>query len=237
MKDRVAHLRKKTRFAVELRYPIAPGFLDRRGRVVSAVYPEVKKLPHWQVTDEQVVFLSAAKEPSLQFAIGLKRCLIVEEDPDSLQAFLDWMDKYMGFIHQSMGELIPKIDRLGVRFMEVVSTPKLTYEKARQTCLQEFHKTPVDLPLDYKDSQAILVHKYGRYAIGPTKAGDEWLSSVFQDAKKNVPEVGYAIDIDSFATDVSIGSKNDLVTAARSVAGLTLAVEEALFRGAKILDE
>jgi hypothetical protein len=237
MKDAVANRRQKTRFIVELRYPVASQFLDQRGHVIAAIHPHIEqRLQNWQSSLDQVVWTEESKVPRTQFVIHTKRAAVVVEDSDSLQAFIDLADRLLGLTYDQIGAWLRSVERIGVRFIEVVRPRENNYEEMNAVILDRFHKTPVELPLTYTDSQTILVHERGRYAIGPTKRGDEWLSTAFQHPTENVPEIGLAVDIDSFVANPTVKSRTELLAAVRSVLGITLSVEEALLRAAGALD-
>jgi hypothetical protein len=238
VKDPVERKRRKRRFIVEIRYPIVPEFLDLRGRLIGKIHPQIDKtFKNWQADLDSVLFTDDLKEPRAEFYLDTRRTSVVFEDPPSVSSFLDEAKRLLGFAYDQFGGHVRILARVGVRFIEVVDSPAQDYEALVAMVLDKFHKQLVGLPLEYTDSQVILVHKYGRYAIGPTKKGDQWLKQVFKDPASNVPDFGFAVDVDSFAQDVAIRSKADLIAACYNVLRLTTALEESLLRTAGALDD
>lgn len=231
----MAGFRRKTRFIVELRYEPVPQFFDVRGRVIGELHPVVKPLlPWWQADSGQILLTDSLERPRDQVVVGSQRTSVVLEDPASLSAFVAHAELVLDHTYGLMGAWWPAIRRLGVRFIEVVKTPHATYEATRSALLHTFHKLPVALPLTYIDSQAILVHERGRYGIGPTKRGDDWTKQVFQDDSKNMPDIGIAVDVDSFSSSFAVKSQADLLAVFHDVLQLSLAVEEGVLRAANV---
>jgi hypothetical protein len=229
--------RKKTRFVLELRNEAMPLFLDVRGRIVADVYPSIRKqFPHWQAEAGQVLFADRADRPKNQIVLGIRRSLVALEDASSLEEFTGLAEKVLQLAFPTMESGWRSLERVGIRFMEVATTPKATYDATRAHLLATFHKTPLDLPLEHTDSQAILVHKYGRYSIGPTRRKDDWLSTVFTEPDTNVPEIGVAIDIDSFAKGLDSKTADELLGHVRDVLTLTTTVEGSLFVAAGVVN-
>jgi hypothetical protein len=234
--DPVRIHRRKTRFIVELRYEAVPQFFDMRGRIIGELHLLLKKqFPHWRVSDEQILFAGDVAVPRDQFIISTKRTMFVLEDPPSLEDFVTRAEPLLRASHNYLGKWWPAVARLGVRFLEVVRTPHATHQATRVALLDAFHKNPLALPLTFTDSQAVLVHDRGRLGIGPTKLGDEWIAQVFQDSKANVPDIGIAVDVDSFEKSFEVATPEVLCQVFRSVLDLTMTVEAAALRALKVM--
>lgn len=233
----IAQHRKKTRFILELRYEAMPQFIDARGGLVATLLPTVKaEFPHWQVEPGQILFADGGEKPKNQIVLGTKRSLVIVEDGASLESFVTLAENVLQLAFPVMAAGWRVIDRIGVRFIEVARSPKPTYDSLRSHIVSTFHKTPLGLPLEHTDSQSVMVHKYGRYAIGPTKKKDDWLSTVFGAPDHGVPDIGVAIDVDSFVNGTKAHSIEALISGIRGVLSLTETVEEALFAAAGIVD-
>lgn len=233
----IAQARKKTRFVLELRNEAMPLFIDVRGQIVADVYPSIRKqFPHWQAEAGQVLFADRTERPKSQIILGIRRSLVAIEDASSLEEFTGLAEQVIQLAFPTMESGWQSLERIGVRFMEVAKTPKATYDATRAHVLGTFHRTPLDLPLEHTDSQAILVHKHGRYSIGPTRRKDEWLSSVFTDHDANVPEIGIAVDIDSYGTGLASKTIDELLEHVRDVMKMTTTVEESLFVAAGVVN-
>jgi hypothetical protein len=232
----VAQVRLKTRFIMELRYDPVPEFFDVRGKIIAEMHRNVKSfLPFWQSESGQIVLTNSLENNKDQLAVSSRRVLFALEDPPSVEVFIERAIESLHRVHGLMGVWWPAIQRLGVRFIEVVKSPHPTYEATRSSLIELFHKTPVTLPLTYIDSQAILVHERGRYGIGPTKRGDDWTKQAFQDDSTNVPDIGVAVDVDSYAPPFEVKDRLGLTTAFKGVVDLTLAVEESVLRAAHVI--
>ncbi len=237
MKDVVKNIRRKARYIIELRYEVIPEFIDTRGSIISKIHPIVlPQFRHWQLLDNQILFTDVLEKPTMEFLISANRISVIFEDAASLQAFIDQAIKLSGLAYDALGGRIKKIDRLGSRFIEVISSKDNTYDATLRKVLQKFHQDPVKLPLEYLDSLILMIHKYGRYSIGPTRKNDEWVMQNFKYHENNIPDVGIAVDIDSYATNIGINSKNDLKIGINAAIDLTVTIEEALLRGVGALD-
>jgi len=236
LKDLLKDHRKKGRFIVEIRFAAIPNFMDVRGEIISIVHPEIeKRCKHWKASDEHVLFLNDNDKPTQEFLIGMKRCFVALEDPGTMEEFSGFSAKMLGITYDRLGSWLKTITRFGVRFIEIVASTKSNYEETLSELLEKYHKLPFDIPLEYADSQAIIVHKYGRFGIGPTKKGDEWVQQIFKNIE-NVPDYGIAMDIDSYAKNISVSSKGEFLKAFQNVFNLTSTVEEMLARSAGVLD-
>jgi hypothetical protein len=237
LKDPIGRKRQKARFALELRYPIVPQFLDVRGQTIGAIHPKIiQRFKEWQLTEEQVVFLDNPAKPRYELVVGSKRTAVLMEDPDSLQLFADSADSYLEMSFEQLGKWIPRVDRIGARIISIISVKHGTsYAELQKDLLARFHKTPIDLPLEYTDSRALLVHKYGQFSIGPTREGDEWIKQIFRVTDTEMPAVGIALDVDSYVQNVDTPNIAPLMKAVRSVLDMSLVVEEAVLRGADAL--
>lgn len=233
----VEDARKKSRWVVEIRTDAMPLFVDTRGQLVADVFPLVRKdFPHWQAEQGQVLIADRNARPKNQIVLGIRQSLVVVEDAKSLSHFVSLVEQVIRAAYPTMSPGWSQIERVGVRVMEVARSPKATYEALRAHILEKFHKLPLDIPLEHVDSQVLLVHKYGRYSIGPTRVKDEWLGSVFVEPDESVPDIGVAVDIDSFVRDVSTKTADDLISTVNQVVTLTQTVEESLFAAAGIVD-
>ncbi len=238
MADPVMKLRKKTRFIAEARYFVTPAFFDNRGKYIQTIHPQIKdRLGHWSSTPTNILFGESAEQPVNQFFLSPQRISVALEDPSSVEDFATFAMKCFGLAYDSFEGTVKKIDRLGIRFVEVLEAPKSEdYEATLKRILERFHKIPFDLPLTYKDTMARLIHEHGSFSIGPARKGEAWIETQFGAPEENVPDVGIAVDIDSTHLHLEMRSKQDLLQCFRSVLGLTRSVEEALARGAGLLD-
>lgn len=230
MTDSLASLRRKIRCVAEARYPVEPRFLDVRGNIISAVHPSIRDhLPHWTSEPGSILFKDGIEVSVDQFLISTKQIGIILEDPGTLQRFEDVTVQYLGYAYDALGKWIDSVDRFGVRFLEVLVAPDIkAYDELRRRVLDSFHRVPTELSLTYTDSMVRLVHEHGSYTIGPAQRNEEWIRQIFGRPDRNVPDIGLALDIDSFVSGVAIKKKEDLIRVFRATLGMTLAVEEAL---------
>lgn len=229
MTDPVASLRQKTRFVVEMRFDVVPTFFDTKGEFIARTHPLITaRFPHWRANYDQVLFTEDLDHPVNQFLVSHKQVSVMLEDVP-LQEFADEADTLLGLAFDGLSKGLRKVSRCGVRFMGILNAKQASYEATKARALSEFHNNyRIDLPLEVVDSQAIIVHKYGRFGVGPTKRDDLWTKSVFQKPDKNVPEFGFALDVDSFAGDIAVGGRDAFITAFHDVLDLTVAVEQAI---------
>jgi hypothetical protein len=173
----------------------------------------------------------------LEFLISDSKILFVSEDSTSLQAFIDQANKLILIAFDSLEGRVKIIDRLGVRFIEILSSNNKSFEEVHKKFMDKIYKNPFNINLEYTDVQTILVHKYGRFGVGPTKKEDDWIKINFQQPEKNIPDFGIALDIDSYGSNLRIGNQNDLKIAINSVIEMTITIEESILRALDVINE
>lgn len=238
--DHVARVRQKGRFIIELRYPAATQLLDSRGKVVSALRGRLEaRFPHWGVTQSQILFTDrpATDKPACELAIMMRRMNVIIEDPGTLEDYWKEASGYLRAFFDALQPSLRSIDRIGVRLITIAGRRgAMNYEEIRKSILTTFHKVPLDLPLEYQDSMSVLVHKHGQFVIMPVRRSEEWVSKTFRLVDGRIPEVGYAMDVDSFSTDLEVDSASDLLTACQAVLGVSQSVEQAMVRALGLAD-
>lgn len=237
MIDRLKDVRRKSRFVVEIRYDTIPQILDMRGGLIAAVHPGITgKLDHWELHPDRIVLRNTREKSTVEYAIGIQRSAAIMEDAESLPDFLSRAYKFVAKVYDSAPKLFTTAARVGVRFITVQRSPEDTFEGVRERVLRLFHANPLRIPLAITDSQAIIVHEHGRFSIGPTKRDDEWIKQTFRAAEINVPDVGVAVDIDSYVKDWPIKDRASLLDGVKHVVALTTAMEEDIARAVGALD-
>jgi hypothetical protein len=140
--DRAASSRKKTRFIIEIRCEAIPEFIDIRGKIVSAIFPIARtQMQHWRADPGQVLFTNDIAQPRDQFVVGVRRSLFVLEDSQSLGYFLERAEELFQNVYPFMASGWQLIDRIGVRFIEVVRSPRPTHDALRAFVLEGEHLT------------------------------------------------------------------------------------------------
>jgi hypothetical protein len=232
VKDPSHQLRTKSRFIVELRYPVAPATFDRTGHIIQSIHPKIqKRFPHWAVEAGSVLFTDSLQPSVQQFLISFKQMSFILEDCSTVQEYVDLARQHLTLAYEAFEPRIQQISRCGVRIMEVVDAGKGSDREAtRRLLLEKLHVIPPELALPYTDSMVKLVHPQGNYQIGPTHAGDPWLSTVFMRPDTNVPENGVGLDIDSYPTDISVRNAGEFARAFTTVWTLSKSIEEGILR-------
>ena len=238
--DVLAPLRAKTRMIAELRYPAVPQFLDIRGNVIAAIFPQVEKdLPYWESQPNAVLFGDAARgKIKDEMYLSPNRFAIIMEDPPSIEAFKQRVERYLPFVIDALKPL-QKVDRFGVRVVEVLACVKCeSADDVRQLVLKSFHKLPQGLPLQYEDSLARIVHDHGSITVGPATPDEQWIQSVFLRPNENVPAFGLGLDIDTAVTGVKLFNKKaDLGKAFRALMEMWASIELAVAGQAGLSDD
>lgn len=227
MKDPIARLRKKSRFVVELRYKVVPTLLDQRGQVIASIHPRIEEFfEHWRSDLSEIVFLDSLENPRAEFAVTPKKLAVILEDCGDVPSFLDRAEKYLRMALEHVLPGVTVLTRVGVRFLEILEVPGESRSQGiRDLLLAKLHVLP-DLPLTYNDSMVKLVHEHGFYQVGPAYRGEAWVKQTFKHPDENVPNVGVALDIDSFAKEVRVDDAHAAIEAVRRVAALSKSVEE-----------
>ena len=210
MHDPLNATRRKARFIVEVRYPAAPQIFDTKGQIIEAIHPEVQdRFERWRIETGTIHFDDAKTRPTQDFTISLKRSAVTLEDFGTVQEFTDRTRKYLGLMYDQVGSKIKRVTRVGVRFIEVIAPPGGASFEDLSERIQHAYLTPAAADgLDVSDLLVKLVHKNGYLQVGPVKKGEDWLSTSFVDPDSNVPDAGVGLDIDSYDSDVEIGTRS-----------------------------
>ncbi len=239
MKDPCTGIRKKIRAIAEIRYPATPSIFDMRGKIIESIHPQIEEyFQHWRTDLSSIIFSPEPNKSPREFIISLKRTAIVLEDIGSIQEFVDKTTKYFELMHQQIGHSITRLNRVGVRFIEICALSGAdNFDDMIERVRRNFFNLPADLTLDYTDNLLKIVHKNGYFQVGPTKEGEDWVQHSFSESEKNIPKAGIGLDIDSFSTDITINTSKDLTNAFLSVYKVTKSIEESLLRHMGMIDE
>jgi hypothetical protein len=195
-------------------------------------------LPHWRTDIGTVVFHDQAETTKQEFVVSLKRSAVVLEDIGTVQEFVDRAKTYLTLMYNALDGAIHKLDRVGVRFVEVCEpTTFMPFDKLNTQFVSKFMQLPEELVVSPVDSLVRLVHKNGLIHMGPVREGEKWLQDMFSDPAANVPKVGLGLDIDSYSTDLKASSAEDVVKAFQAVYEVTKSVEESVLRHMGFIDE
>lgn len=232
MNDPCCAVRRKVRAIAEVRYPAVAAIFDIRGRLIREIHPIIgDHFPRWETDPGGVHFSDDLSKPTREFVISLKRTAVIIEDPDSVQEFVDETKKYLGLMYGQVGKDIGLVSRVGVRLTEICSPQDArTHGDVIDRVTEGFVRIPDDLTVGLMGASLRVTHESGYFYVGSVKQGDPWVQQAFRDPGQNVPEFGIALDIDSYANDLEVGSADHLIKAFEAVFMVTKSVEEGLLR-------
>lgn len=232
MDDPLQQSRAKGRFVIEVRCEAIPRLLDNRGYVIQRLSSLVAPhFPHWRTSDGRVTFTDTAApdDPTCELSISTKQITIILEDISGLPEFASVAEQYLSLAFDALQVQSLDVSRIGCRLISVHTSPIIAdFERARLLVLDRFHKMPIELPFQYTDSAWSLVHDHGRFTVMPYQQSDDWGRQIFKSTRKQLPEFGIALDIDSFEKSRRIGSRRDLARASLAILDLSRATEIAL---------
>jgi hypothetical protein len=238
MRDPAGAVRRKSRLIAEIRYPAAPRIFDIRGKLINQIHPQVTKdFKHWRSDSAGVVFTNDLETPSQEFVISLKRTAVALEDTGSIQEFVDRTKKYLGLMHDVMGDSIVRLLRVGVRFVEICAPDReSSFEAMNELVISKLTQAPEDMQIEAVDSLVRIIHKHGMYHVGPLRENEPWIEQMFRDPVKNVPKAGIGIDIDSYLENLEGTGREEIRQAFVTVYEVSKAIEESLLRHFGMVD-
>lgn len=218
---------EKARYITEIRHSPLPRVIDTRGEVIERFHPSIKTtFPHWKVDHGSVLFVDELEAPSREVLFSLNRFSYIFEDVP----YSEYRASTRRLIEQ-LFEFGQDVDvlRIGARQISVYGIPGVdSYEQVFERVFGAFTRDVPEIGLNYNDIRLTLEHDAGRIEIGPVKAGETWLETVYSRPTEFIPDVGIGVDIDSSAKDFGVGTLTSLVDNLTAVWSITKRVETAV---------
>lgn len=233
--DDLSKLRKKNKFVFEVRYPAKTSIIDNRGSVIDILIKEFQnKTSRWRLDTVKVNVMDDPDNPKKIFTVDQHSGNMQYEDVSTLQEFIDDARKFNHKLFEIFNNSIPKVNRVGVRFMSVYTIDKLknfndVHNKINDIFLNKslsFASKPTDISIIYK-------FKNSTVRIGPVLKTEEHIVNTYQETN-NVPEYGLFLDIDCFATNIQTENINKLIELFNNVSNATIELEKEII--SKFLD-
>lgn len=181
----------------------------------------------WRTGYVEVQMADDFDRPLKQASIDHVRSVIVYEDPGSLEEFYNDARHFLELLYQVFPTELRVISRVGVRSISVLeATGCSDFKGAFDRVMASFFSAQSHLELRITDCQAILDHEAGKVVVGPVREGQLWLKQSFSVPDRNVPPIGFGVDIDSFKTDAACESSAEASKVFSDVLNMTLSTED-----------
>ncbi len=225
--------REKSRYILELRYPAVVQMFDKRGEVLNKVFPLFQdKTSIWRVDNAQVIMMDDLEAARKQFSVDHLRCSVVYEDPTTFQEFLADSDKYISELQSIFPAPFKKLNRIGFRTITIFNCPQMkSYEDIFSAVKACFLSSRLPLSVPPVDFRVTLISDACTISVGPCKKGEEWIKAAFTRPGERIPERGIALDVDSYAQEVSCEHEGDVLNRIHAVQDLTFLAEQEIVTG------
>lgn len=231
MDDTLIKLRKKYKFAFEIRYEPIVQMFDRRGQVLEKVFPKFSsKMMHWRTGNVGVNILDSLEtRPSNQILIDHRHTLLIRENTQQVIQVGEFYDEtilllktFLDIFHDNK----TKFERVGVRFINIFETRSINgYEDLIKHMKNYFLANNCSIIEKMIDFHISLKHEFGNITIGPVHDGDPWIAENFAYTAGNIPKFGVALDIDSYLDDLA---NYDIEQITKDLFATTIALEKSI---------
>ncbi|MDY7109777.1 MAG: hypothetical protein SYC29_14170 [Planctomycetota bacterium] len=205
----IERARKKGRFIVEVRYGPLLHVFDRRGQLMAslqAAFPE--KLVEWQVSGAEVAMREAVREWRWSVVVNHMRSALVIEDDVKCPEFEAVACRFVNVVQGVFREEFASASRVGMRSISVFQKKGASdFDELSRDVQRRFLVGYDLLGVEVKDCRVVLTHENGRAEVGPVKQEEDWVKKTFDRPQKNVPRLGYGVDIDTYVRDVELGDE------------------------------
>ena len=229
-KDYLKDFRKKRKYAFDVRYDPLSIAADRRGFAVNILHEKFKKkMEHWRIENVAVKILDDLNKPLKQLIISHLNSVLIYEDPDTMEEFFDDTKRFIESIYEIYSEGLGNIKRIGVRFVSIFEFKNYSnFDEVFKRVMEIYFSPKLPLSISPIDCRAVLNHEFGQIELGPVKKDELFVKESFIKPDINVPDVGFAVDVDSFAKDIKSNNSSDLCDAFKKVFELSQATEHEL---------